>query len=99
MKLVTTQLKGLITDPVAVEIDVDASGSPSSKFSDHFKANSGMDPDHHIDLEVCILFAGLSHNSKQLTERNMSNGMPGCACEPPATFVYPDSADGWASPR
>ena len=87
------------TDPVAVEIDVDASGAPSSRFSDHFKANVGMDPDHYIDPAVCILFAGLSHNSKKITERNMSNGMPGCACEPPATFVYPDSADGWASPR
>ena len=42
------------TDPVAVEIDVDASGAPSSRFSDHFKANAGMDPDHYIDPAVCI---------------------------------------------
>ena len=87
LKLVTTQLKGLITDPVAVEIDVDASGALSSRFSDHFKANAGMDPHHYIDPAVCICFAGLSHNSKIITERNTSNGMPGCACEPPATFV------------
>ena len=32
---------------VAVEIDVDPSGCPSSKFSEHFKANTGSDPDHY----------------------------------------------------
>ena len=50
-------------DPVAVEIDVDASGAPSSRFSDHFKANAGMDPDHYINPAVNILIAGPSHNS------------------------------------
>ena len=33
-------------DAVAVEIDVDPSGCASSRFSDHFQANPGSDPDH-----------------------------------------------------
>ena len=69
---------------VAVEIDVDASGHPSTRFSEHFKKNAGMDPDHYYDPTYNVLFAGLSHNSKNLTERNMLHGMPGCACDPPA---------------
>ena len=68
---------------VAVEIDVDDSGQPSTRFSDHFKKNAAMDPDHYYDPRYNILFAGLSHNSKNITERNMSNEMPGCACDPP----------------
>ena len=68
---------------VAVEIDVDDSGQPSTRFSDHFKKNAAMDPDHDCDPLYNVLFAGLSHNSKHITERNMSNDMPGCACEPP----------------
>ena len=70
-------------DAVAVEIDVDDRGRPSSRFSDHFKANAGMDPDHYMNTGVEILFAGLSHNHNTIAERNMLNGMPGCACEPP----------------
>ena len=34
-----------------------------------------------------ILFAGLSHNHKHVAERNMANGMPGCACEKTATSL------------
>ena len=68
---------------VAVEIDVDSSGHPTTRFSDHFKNNAGMDPDHYYDPNYNVLFAGLSHNSKNITERNMSNAMPGCACDPP----------------
>ena len=71
-------------DLVAVEIDLDDSGGASTKFSDHFKSSAGMDPDHYYDPSRNILFAGLSHNSKNLAERNLSNGMPGCACDPPA---------------
>ena len=36
-------------DLVAVEIDLDDSGDPSMRFSDHFKSNAGMDPDHYND--------------------------------------------------
>ena len=43
-----------------------------------------MDPDHYVSRAANILFAGLSHNSNKLTERNILNGMPGCACDPPA---------------
>ena len=68
---------------VAVEIDVDASGHHSTSFSDHFKKNAAMDPDHYYDPLYNVLFAGLSHNSNNITERNMSNDMPGCACDPP----------------
>ncbi len=62
-------------------IDLDGSGGPSMKFSDHFRSNAGMDPDHYNDPFHKTLFAGLSHNSKNLAERNMSGGMPGCACD------------------
>ena len=34
-------------DAMAVEIDVDPSGCPSSKFSHFFHANTGSDPDHY----------------------------------------------------
>ena len=68
-------------DLVAVEIDLDDSGGVSTKFSDHCKSFAGMDPDHYYDPSCNMLFAGLSHNSKNLAERNLSNGMPGCACE------------------
>ena len=77
----------VFVDTVAVEIDLDSSGCPSSKFSDHFKANTGSDPDHYSNPGDKILFAGLSHNHKNVAERNMANGMPGCACEPPAISV------------
>ena len=76
---------GAILLLVAVEIDEYVDGVPSMKFSEHFNANAGMYPDHYIDPSFNVLFAGLSHNSRNLTERNMSNGMPGCACEPPAS--------------
>ena len=74
-------------DAVAVEIDVDPSGCVSSKFSDHFQANTGSDPDHYSNPKDKILFAGLSHNHKHVAERNMANGMPGCACEKTATSL------------
>ena len=69
-------------DSAAVEVDVDEKGNPMTTSSVHFKANAGLDPDHYVNQD--ILFAGLSHNSKHLTERNMFNEMPGCACDPPA---------------
>ena len=69
-------------DSVAVEVDIDDKGLPMTTYSDHFKANAGLDPDHYVNQD--ILFAGLSHNSLRLTERNMFNEMPGCACDPPA---------------
>ena len=74
-------------DAVAVEIDVDPSGCPSSKFSHHFQANTGSDPDHYSNPGDKILFAGLSHNHKNVAERNIANGMPGCACEKTATSL------------
>ena len=46
-----------------------------------------MDPDHYVNEADNILFAGLSHNSIHLTERNIYNGMPGCACDPPAACL------------
>ena len=38
-------------DLVAVEIDLDELGYASTRFSDHFKANAGMDRDHYYDAE------------------------------------------------
>ena len=73
-------------DSVVVEVDIDAGGAPTTTFSDHFKANAGMDPDHYVDQAAIIRFAGLSRNRKQLTERSMYKGMPGCACEPNAAI-------------
>ena len=35
-----------IADRVAVEVELDASGDPSHRFSQHFQANSGMGSDH-----------------------------------------------------
>ena len=72
-----------VVDSVAVEIDVDALGQPSNKFRDHFAVNAGLDPDHYINRGFVIEFAGLSHNTINLTQRNISNRMPGCACDPP----------------
>ena len=71
-------------DSVVVELDP---RNPAKQFADHFKANAGLDPDHYVDHAANILFAGLSHNSKNLTERNILNSMPGCRCEPPATSL------------
>ena len=71
-------------DSVVVEVDVDDNGNPTATFYDHFKANAGLDPDHYVDRNSLILFAGLSHNIKHLAERNIFNGMPGCTCDPPA---------------
>ena len=68
-------------DLVAVEIDHDSLGNPSTKFFDHFRLNAGIYEDHYFDPSHNILFASLSHNSKNLAERNMSGGMPGCACD------------------
>ena len=73
-----------VVDSVAVEIDVDASRGPSTKFNEHFAGNAGQDPDHYINPGFVIEFAGLSHNTINLTQRNISNRMPGCACETPA---------------
>ena len=49
-------------DLVAVEIDEYAEGILSKKFSEHFNANAGADPDHYINPAECILFAGLNDN-------------------------------------
>ena len=67
-------------DLVAVEIH-----ECDFKFSEHFNATAATDPDHYIKPALNTLFAGLSHNTRNLLERNMSSGMPGCACEPTAT--------------
>ena len=74
-----------IGDHMAVEVDFDPNGDPSCFFSDHFMATSGMDSDHYFDRSSIILFGGLSHNHLTVTERNMLNGMPGCACDQPAS--------------
>ena len=68
-------------DLVAVEIDLNSSKVPSTTFSDHFRSNAGIYEDHYFDPSHNILFASLSHNSKKIAERNMSGGMPGCACD------------------
>ena len=62
-----------IVNSVAVEV-----GNPAATFSDHFKANAGLDPDHYFDPGLSILFAGLSHNHKNLAERNIWKACPGC---------------------
>ena len=74
-------------DSVVVEVAVDGSGAPMKNFSEHFHANVGLDTDHYNDPDVVIEFAGLSHNSLNLTERNILNGMPGCNCTPPAVSL------------
>ena len=74
-------------DSVVVDVDVDHSGNPKRTFSSHFQYSGALGPDPYIDPDAVILFAGLSHNSLNLTERNMLNGMPGCACDPPATCL------------
>ena len=74
-------------DSVVVEVDDDPFGNPKSTFPDHFKFSVELKPDHYIDPAAVILFAGLSHNSLNLTERSVFNGMPGCACDPPATCL------------
>ena len=74
-------------DSVVVEVDVDPSGKPRSTFSDHFKFSVELEPDHFIDPDAVISFAGLSHNSLNITARNVFNGMPGFACDPPATCL------------
>ena len=53
-------------DLVAVEIDLDELGYASTRFSDHFRSNAGMDRDHYLDESDNMLFGGLSHNSKNL---------------------------------
>ena len=77
-----------IVDSVVVEVGVDVYGDPEMTFSDHFKANAGLDPDHYVNhASNIVLFAGPSHNSKHLTQRNIFNGRPGSACDPPATCL------------
>ena len=44
-------------DSIAVEVNVDGMGKPATTFSDHFKANAGLDPDHYFDPGLSILFA------------------------------------------
>ena len=44
-------------DSIAVEVNVDDMGKPATTFSDHFKANAGLDPDHYFDPGLSILFA------------------------------------------
>ena len=70
-------------DAVCVEAGVENDGTYEATFSNHFKENAGEEPDHFVGSGL-IGFAGLSHNSKNLAERNIVNSMPGCACEPPA---------------
>ena len=47
-------------DSVSVEAKVDSSGVPSNMFSDHFEANTGMDPEHYVCNTHITLFAALS---------------------------------------
>ena len=68
-------------DSVVVEVAVDSTGAPMTTFAEHFHANAGLDPDHYNDPDVVIGFAGLNHNSLNLTERNILKGMPGCNCK------------------
>ena len=74
-------------DSVVVEVGLDASKQPLNKFREHFHAHQKLDMDHYFDPDCVILFAGLSHNSKNLCERNIQHGMPGCSCDPVATTL------------
>ena len=69
-------------DSVVVEAAVDGAGVPMKTFAAHFLANAVYYPDHYYDPDAVIGFAGLSHNTSNVTERNIFNGMPGCNCEP-----------------
>ena len=79
-------------DSVVVEVDADGMGKPTRTFADHFQANVVFDPDQYIDRAAVIEFAGLSHNSKNLCERNIKHGMPGCNCDPPPLLLISAAA-------
>ena len=83
-------------DSVVVEVGLDASKQPLNKFREHFHAHQKLDMDHYFDPDCVILYAGLSHNSKNLCERNIQHGMPGCSCEPVATTL--DKCNCYAKP-
>ena len=75
-------------DCVVVEAALDGAGVPMTTFADHFRSNVYIFQDHYKDESV-IGFAGLNHNSLNLTERNILKGMPGCNCNPPvASLAY-----------
>ena len=59
---------------------VEAGKDNASRFQDHFKSNSGCDPDHYVG-EVVADFGGLSQNTLNVADRNILFQMPGCACE------------------
>ena len=83
-------------DSVVVEVGLDASQQPLNHFREHFHAHQKLDMDHYFDPDCVILYAGLSHNSKNLCERNIINGMPGCSCDPVATTL--DNCNCYAKP-
>ena len=74
-------------DSVVVEVGLDSSKNPLNDFRQHFHENQKFDTDHYYDPDFVIEFAGLSHNSKNLCERNIKHGMPGCNCDPPALLL------------
>ena len=71
---------------VVVEAAVDGTGAPMKTFAEHFRANAFF-YDHYKDPDAVIGFAGLNHNSLNLTERNILKGMPGCNCKPRASSL------------
>ena len=74
-------------DSVVVEVGLDRSKKPLNDFRQHFHESQKFDTDHYYDPDFVIEFAGLSHNSKNLCERNIKHGMPGCSCEPLAVTL------------
>ena len=74
-------------DSVVVEVGLDASKKPLNDFRQHFHASQKFDTDHYYDPDFVIEFAGVSHNSKNLCERNIKHGMPGCSCDPVAATL------------
>ena len=47
---------------VVVEINIGADNQPSTRFSDHWKQSSGLDPDHAAYTEN-IMFGSLNHDT------------------------------------
>ena len=63
----------------ASSVCVEVGKDNASKYQDHFKANTGKDPDHYVG-EIAAEYGALSHNTLNVACRNILFGMPGCAC-------------------
>ena len=80
-------MSGFLTSEAETSsICVEAGPDNPSRFQDHFKKNSGCEPDHYVG-HVVAGYGGLTHNTLNVVNRNIRYGMPGCACEPKPAAV------------